>query len=145
MKLFLRALLGAALGGICAWFTYAWLLGFLNPFTEQIFVSDSIHQALLHKTIFSISIGSLGLLIGVFAGRGLKTVLGLVAISTLTIVLWLIFIRYRMEDLHANAQRSTDAVFLKFNITSVPLYEVGLVSIFVVACVILGISLKNRR
>lgn len=145
MKLVVRALGGAILGGAAAWFSYEWLLSFVYPFHGEALASQSIHQAFFHKFIFALSVSFLGVLIGIYSRKSLKVLLALIVASGVAMIFWLLFIRYRMEGLYKNIQNSTDVAIVKINIISIPLYEIGLFSIFVVLCLMAGLSLKNRN
>lgn len=145
MKFFVRGLLGAIPSGVAAWFAYAGVLAFAYPFEERALVSQDIHQALAHKISFVSSISLLGGVIGMGARKNLKLTSILVLASVASVFGWLLFLRYRMESLHQRAQSATDAVPFLIGIRDVPLYEVGLVSAFVVLCAGLFLSFRKDR
>jgi hypothetical protein len=145
MKFFVRGLLGAIPSGVAAWFAYAGVMAFAYPFEDRALVSQDTHQVLAHQISFVSSISLLGVVIGMGTRRSLKSTSVLVLASVASVISWLLFIRYRIESLHERVQSATDAVPFLIGIRDVPLYEVGLVSAFVVSCVGFFLSCRKDR
>lgn len=148
MRVLARCGLGGIVASVIGWLTYAWVLDFSYPTGAIGPASQSIQDIVFHKIIYTGSVSLLGVVLGFYSDKGVKEFFLLLIAAIVSMVLWLLFIRHRLEVLRSNVRDIAGLESFRLNIEAVPIFEAGLfAALFVVLSmsVISLIRMKRRQ
>ena len=121
---------------VAGWFGYEWMLSFVTAEMKQSISATSLQEAFSHRLVTSVSLACVGVVVVVGARLGRRSallnsngrsfiLLSLAAIVTM--IGWMVVQAGRMTELSQKLASTPAMTETSLSITSIPLYEIGLV------------------
>lgn len=144
----------ASLFFVVGWFGYEWMIQFVTAEMRQSLSVASLQDALNHRLITSASLACAGVAVG-FGGliSSRSTVLNnntrLLILLALAAILamygWMVMLAGRMSELSQNLSSTSVVPEASLSITSIPLYEIGLVGSGCTLVIVLALVILSKK